>query len=121
MLSVTPRNRIENIIFNDCVDATLKLFHSDSHGPINIGSEVQVSINEMIDIIEEIANYKIERIYNTNMPVGVRGLSSNNDKIKRELSWEPTFTLRSGLEITYKWIEDMLKSKKNDYVIFTKS
>ena len=109
------------LFIEDCVEATLKLFHSDIHGPINIGSEEQVSINQMIDIIEDIASFKVERSYNTSMPVGVRGRSSNNDKIKKELSWEPSFSLRQGLEKTYNWIEDMLTNKKNESLIFTKS
>jgi len=109
------------LFIDDCVDATLNLFNSDFHGPINIGSEEQVSINQMIDIIEDIADYKVSRQYNTNMPVGVRGRSSNNEKIKKELSWEPKYTLYQGLEKTFHWIEDMIKNQKNESLIFTKS
>jgi len=109
------------LFIDDCVDATLNLFNSDFHGPINIGSEEQVSINQMIDMIEDIADYKVSRQYNTSMPVGVRGRSSNNEKIKRELSWEPQYTLHQGLEKTYHWIEDMIKNQKNESLIFTKS
>ena len=75
----------------------------------------------MIDLIEEIADYKVDRIYNTNMPIGVRGRSSNNDKIRKELSWEPKYKLKEGLEKTYHWIEDMLINKKNESLIFQKS
>ena len=109
------------LFIEDCVEATLELFNSNFHGPINIGSEEQVSINQMIDLIEEIADYKVDRIYNTNMPIGVRGRSSNNDKIRKELSWEPKYKLKEGLEKTYHWIEDMLINKKNDSLIFQKS
>ena len=109
------------LFIDDCVDATLNLFNSDFHGPINIGSEEQVSINQMIDMIEDIADYKVSRQYNTNMPVGVRGRSSNNEKIKKELSWEPRYNLRQGLEKTYYWIEDMIRNHKNESLIFTKS
>lgn len=109
------------LFIDDCVDATLNLFNSDFHGPINIGSEEQVSINQMIDMIEDIADYKVSRQYNTNMPVGVRGRSSNNEKIKKELSWEPRYNLRQGLEKTYFWIEDMIRNHKNESLIFTKS
>jgi len=109
------------LFIDDCVDATLNLFNSDFHGPINIGSEEQVSINQMIDMIEDIADYKVSRQYNTNMPVGVRGRSSNNEKIKKELSWEPQYTLHQGLQKTYHWIEDMIKNQKNESLIFTKS
>ena len=109
------------LFIDDCVDATLNLFNSDFYGPINIGSEEQVSINQMIDMIEDIADYKVSRQYNTNMPVGVRGRSSNNEKIKKELSWEPRYNLRQGLEKTYFWIEDMIRNHKNESLIFTKS
>ena len=108
------------LYIEDCIDATLNLFNSDFNGPINIGSEEQVSINQMIDIIEDIANYHVNRQYNINMPVGVRGRSSNNDKIKKELSWEPKYSLRQGLEKTYNWIENMIINKNNESLIFTK-
>ncbi len=115
-------NQTRSYLFiEDCVDATLKFFDSDYHGPLNIGSEEQVSINQMIDLIEEIAGYKVVREYNTNMPVGVKGRSSNNDKIRSELNWEPIYSLKMGLEKTYSWIESMLKNKDNQSLIFTKS
>ena len=75
----------------------------------------------MILIIEEIANFKVEKKYNLTMPVGVRGRSSNNDKIKKELNWSPNYNLRQGLEITYKWIFDMISRSKNNSKIFTHS
>lgn len=109
------------LFVEDCIDATLELFNSNSTGPINIGSEEQVSINQMIDLIENIANYKVNRIYNTSMPVGVRGRSSNNDKIKKELKWEPKYNLQEGLKITYNWIENMLTKRKNEADIFMRS
>ncbi len=115
-------NQTRSYLFvNDCVEATLKLFDSNFHGPLNIGSEEQVSINQMIFIIEEIANFKVEKKYNLSMPVGVRGRSSNNDKIKKELNWSPNYNLRQGLEITYKWIFDMISRGKNNSKIFTHS
>ncbi len=107
------------LYIDDCVDATLELFNSKFRGPINIGSEEQVSINQMIDLIEEISNYKVEREYNINMPIGVIGRSSNNEKIKNELDWEPNYDLKKGLEKTYKWIYDMIEKNKNSNSIFT--
>ena len=109
------------LFIDDCVDATLKLFDSDVQGPINIGSEEQVSINQMIEIIENIAEYKVNKVYNTNMPVGVRGRSSDNTKILNDLNWQPQYSLIQGLTKTYLWIEDMLKNKKNNSSVFTKS
>ena len=109
------------LFIDDCVDATLRLFDSEYHGPINIGSEEQVSINQMIEIIENLADYKVNRKYNLDMPLGVKGRSSNNEKIMSELSWKPSFSLRLGLEKTYFWIEKMMKDKSNISSIFTKS
>lgn len=109
------------LFIEDCVNATLKLFESKHSGPLNVGSEEQVSINQMINLIEEIANYKVIRKYNLNMPVGVRGRSSNHEKIRSQLNWEPSYSLKRGLEKTYIWIESMLKNKSNHSLIFTKS
>ncbi len=109
------------LFIDDCVEATLRLFNSEHNGPINIGSEEQVSINQMIEIIEDLADYKVNRKYNLNMPLGVKGRSSNNEKIMSELSWEPSYSLRLGLEKTYFWIEKMIKEKSNVSSIFTKS
>ena len=75
----------------------------------------------MIDIIEDIAQFKVVRNYNLDMPVGVRGRSSNNEKIIKELGWQPKYSLRQGLEKTYYWIEEMLTNRKNESSIFTKS
>ena len=109
------------LFVDDCIEATLKLFDSKYNGPINIGSEEQVSINQMISIIEEIANYKVNKNYNLDMPLGVRGRSSNNDKILKELNWQPNFDLKNGLEKTYGWIEKMIFEKSNYSSVFTKS
>ena len=92
------------LFVEDCIEATLKLINSKYKGPINIGSEEQVSINQLIEIVEDIANYKVKRIYKENMPVGVRGRSSDNTKIKRELNWQPSISLVVGLQKTYNWI-----------------
>ena len=108
------------LFIEDCLDATLSLFNSNYHGPINIGSEEQVSINQMIEMIEDISKYKVEKKYNKNMPVGVRGRSSNNEKVFKELKWQPNYSLYDGLKHTYIWIEKMITSKNNIASIFTK-
>ncbi len=107
------------LFIEDCVDATLKLFNSNFSGPVNIGSEEQVSINEMISLIENISNYEIEKKFNLNMPVGVKGRSSNNELVIKEIDWSPKFLLKDGLEITYNWIFDNLSKKTNSKSIFT--
>ena len=101
------------LFIEDCVDATLKFFHSNHHGPINIGSEEKVSINEMIEKIEKISNKNFKKNYQLDKPKGVRGRSSNNDLIRKLLQWEPKYNLSEGLKKTYKWIEEEIKKKNN--------
>jgi len=106
------------LYIDDCVDATLLLFNSDITGPINIGSEEQVSINEMISMIEKISDYEVNKVYNTNMPVGVRGRSSDNELILKSLKWQPKLTLSQGLDKTYEWIYDSIKNRYNHTSVF---
>ena len=101
------------LYIDDCIEATLKLFDSEHHGPINIGSEEKVSINEMIDKIEEISSKKVKRNYQLDKPKGVRGRNSDNTLIRNQLNWEPKFSLYQGLEKTYKWIFTEIKKKHN--------
>ena len=101
------------LYIDDCIEATLKLFDSEHHGPINIGSEEKVSINEMIDKIEEISSKKVKRNYQLDKPKGVRGRNSDNTLIRNQLNWEPKFSLYQGLEKTYDWIFTEIKKKHN--------
>lgn len=101
------------LYIDDCIEATLKLFDSEHHGPINIGSEEKVSINEMIDKIEKIADKKVKRNYQLDKPKGVRGRNSDNTLIRNQLNWEPKFSLYQGLEKTYDWIFTEIKKKHN--------
>ena len=101
------------LYIDDCVDATLNFFGSKYHGPINIGSEEQVSINQMIEIIEKFSKKKFKKIYQLDKPKGVRGRSSNNNLIRKLLNWEPKYTLKEGLFQTYNWIEKEIKKKHN--------
>ena len=97
------------LFIEDCVNATLKFFNSNHHGPINIGSEEKVSINEMIEKIEKISNKKFKKNYQLDKPKGVRGRSSNNDLIRKLFKWEPKYSLYEGLKKTYQWIEEDMK------------
>ena len=106
------------LFIEDCVDAILKLCESDFQGPVNIGSEEQVSINQMIDIIESIAEYKVTKNYDISKPIGVMGRSSDNNLIFNKLNWQPKYSLYEGLFKTYGWIEDMLRKNKNSKTIF---
>ena len=101
------------LFIDDCLKGTFDLFQSDHYEPLNIGSEEQVSINQMISIIEEIASYKVEKNYQLDKPLGVRGRSSNNELVNEKLNWKPLLNLKQGLEITYSWIYDQMTSGSN--------
>jgi nucleoside-diphosphate-sugar epimerase len=102
------------MFIEDCIKGTKKLFESDFRDVLNIGSEEQVSINQMIKIIEEIADYKVEKNFLLDKPKGVRGRTSNNDLVREKIGWDYETSLKSGLEITYKWIEKEIVKKLNN-------
>lgn len=93
---------------DDCIKGTLAIMNSDILEPINLGSSELVTINQLLDIVEEIAAVKLKRHYDLSAPKGVRGRNSDNTKIKSLLGWEPNFPLRVGLEKTYRWIYDQM-------------
>ena len=101
------------LYIDDCLDGMLKVFNSNSREVFNVGSEEQVSINQMIDIIQEISEHKISKNYQLDKPLGVRGRSSDNDFIKKTIGWEPKNSLKVGLVKTYAWIQDQIKSGTN--------
>jgi len=95
---------------DDCVEGTMMVTSGDSAVPVNVGSSELVSINQMVDIIEQIAGITVKRNYNLDAPKGVRGRNSDNTLIKEIYDWEPSITLADGLELTYRWIFDQLTS-----------
>jgi nucleoside-diphosphate-sugar epimerase len=97
------------LFIDECIEATRRLMKSDFQGPINIGSEEMVTINQMVEIISEIAQKKIVRKHKLDAPVGVRGRNSSNDLIRKELGWDYSMPLAEGLEKTYLWIQSQLK------------
>ena len=91
--------------------------NSDILYPINLGSSEMVSINQLVDMVEEIAGIRLERRYNLDAPKGVRGRSSDNTLIIKELGWQPSTALRDGMERTYAWIHDeMMRGESKDSV-----
>jgi len=109
------------LYIDDCIEGTLRLFESNFSEPLNIGSDEQVSINQMIDILEKITNSpKLNRNYQLDKPKGVRGRSSNNDLSKKILNWSYQISLYEGLKKTYKWIFDELSNKGSNLSKFTK-
>lgn len=89
---------------DDCLKGTQAILNSDILEPINLGSSEMVTINQLVDIVEEIAGIKLTRRYNLNAPKGVNGRNSDNTLIKQYLGWEPNIPLREGMRKTYEWI-----------------
>ena len=96
---------------DDCLKGTEAILASDILEPINLGSNELVTINRLVDIVEEIAGVKLKRRYNLKAPKGVNGRNSDNTLIKRYLNWEPKTRLRDGLEKTYGWIYDQMTKR----------
>ncbi len=93
---------------DDCTEGTRKILESDILEPINLGSNELVTINRLVDLVEEIAGVTLERKYNLGAPKGVNGRNSDNTMILDELGWEPSIRLREGLARTYAWIEEQM-------------
>ena len=95
---------------DDCLCGVQDIMISGIIDPINLGSAEMVSINQLVDMVEKIAGIQLARKYNLDAPKGVRGRSSDNALIQKLLGWEPSISLMSGLEKTYAWIYDQMKS-----------
>ena len=97
---------------DDCTVGTHAILASDILEPLNLGSNELVSINQLVDIVEGIAGVKLQRKYNLSAPKGVNGRNSDNTLIQKLLSWQPSTTLRDGLEKTYAWIYDQMTAQR---------
>ncbi len=93
---------------DDCVKGIMDIMYSDIIEPINLGSSEMVSINQLVDIVEDIAGIKLNRKYDLDAPKGVRGRNSENTLIKKYLNWEPSIPLKTGMKKTYDWIKDQM-------------
>ena len=92
------------LYIDECIEATRRLMDSDFIGPVNIGSEEMVTINQLVDIAASIDEKDLEKIH-IDGPLGVRGRNSNNDLIREKLGWDYEMTLEEGVEKTYEWIK----------------
>ena len=97
---------------DDCLHGTQAILASDILEPINLGSSELVTINQLVDLVEDIAGIKLKRSYNLGAPKGVQGRNSDNTLIKKRLGWEPSTRLREGLTKTYRWIYDQMAAGK---------
>jgi GDP-D-mannose 3',5'-epimerase len=91
------------LYIDECVEGTIRLLRSDFSGPVNIGSEEKIAINELAKLIMKIAGKNL-KINNIDGPLGVRGRNSDNRLIREKLNWEPSLPLKVGFEKTYNWI-----------------
>jgi nucleoside-diphosphate-sugar epimerase len=99
---------------DDCIKGVQDIMYSDINEPLNLGSSEMVSINQLVDIVEEIAGYKMERKYDLGAPKGVRGRNSENTLIKKYLGWEPSIPLKKGMKKTYDWIKEEMVNESRE-------
>ena len=107
------------MFIDDCIQGTQLIMNGDIAEPINLGSSELVTINELVDVVEEIAGIRLMRTYDLSAPRGVNGRNSDNSMILNRLGWEPSIRLRDGLETTYRWIEQQMApaSAKHNYAL----
>jgi nucleoside-diphosphate-sugar epimerase len=96
------------LYIDECIEGTTRLTRSGFSGPVNVGSEEMVTINQLVDVIADIAGKKIFKKHIAG-PQGVRGRNSDNRRIQEKLQWAPSMPLRNGLEATYSWVESQVR------------
>jgi GDP-D-mannose 3', 5'-epimerase len=108
-----PGNQTRSFMFiEDCIKGINLIMNSEVPEPINLGSSEAVTINQLVDIVEEIAGIKLMRTYDLSAPKGVNARNSDKTLIKEYLNWEPNTTLWIGLEKTYRWIYDQYVARE---------
>jgi nucleoside-diphosphate-sugar epimerase len=100
------------MFIDDCQKGIDLIMNSGILEPINLGSSEAVTVNQLVDLAEEIAGIKLKRNYNLSAPKGVNGRNSDNTRIREYLQWEPNIPLRIGLEKTYRWIYDQYMTRE---------
>ena len=99
------------LYIDECIEATRRLMDSDFIGPVNIGSEEMVTINELVQKVAKVAGKAVSKRHKLDAPLGVRGRNSNNDLIREKLGWDYQLTLEEGLARTYAWINGQVKKE----------
>ena len=97
------------LYIDECIEATRRLMDSEFMGPVNIGSEEMVTINELVDTAAKVSNKEVRKIH-IDGPLGVRGRNSNNDLIRENLGWDYSQTLEEGIRKTYIWISEQIEN-----------
>jgi GDP-D-mannose 3',5'-epimerase len=105
-------NQTRSFLYVDeCLEGTARLTRSEFVGPVNVGSDEMVTINQLVDIVSEIAGKRLRKVHIPG-PTGVRGRNSDNALISEKLGWQPSQPLRKGLEVTYAWVESQVMSNR---------
>jgi GDP-D-mannose 3',5'-epimerase len=105
-------NQTRSFLYVDeCLEGTARLTRSEFVGPVNVGSDEMVTINQLVDIVSEIAGKRLRKVHIPG-PTGVRGRNSDNALIREKLGWQPSQPLRKGLEVTYAWVESQVMSNR---------
>jgi GDP-D-mannose 3',5'-epimerase len=100
------------LYIDECIEATRRLMDSDFMGPVNIGSEEMVTINQLVETAAKVSGKVVQKIYKLDAPQGVRGRNSNNDLIREKLDWDYSQTLEDGIRKTYEWIEEQINAAR---------
>jgi nucleoside-diphosphate-sugar epimerase len=108
------------MFIDDCIKGMRMILDSQILEPINLGSSEAVTINQLVDIVESIAGIKLKRRYDLSAPKGVNGRNSDNTLIQKCLRWEPSISLRTGLEKTYAWIYDQYLARERGETSFAR-
>lgn len=102
---------------DDCIEGIYRIAHSDYGDPFNLGTDFMVSVNELVDLVSEVAGKSLVKRHDTSKPQGVRGRNSDNSKLTMILGWSPSVPLVNGLQKTYAWIEqETLRSSSQSQV-----
>ena len=104
------------LYIDECIEATRRLMDSEFIGPVNIGSEEMVTINQLVETAAKVSGKFVDKEHILDAPLGVRGRNSNNDLIREKLGWDYSQTLEEGIRKTYTWISEQINSRLNDEV-----
>ena len=104
------------LYIDECIEATRRMMDSDFIGPVNIGSEEMVTINQLVDTAAKVSNKTVSKQHKLDAPLGVRGRNSNNDLIREKLGWDYSQSLEEGIRKTYTWIQSQIEKK--NYIPF---
>jgi len=105
------------LFIDECIEATWRLMQSDFMGPVNIGSEEMVTINELVETAARVASKVVQKRHKLDAPLGVRGRNSNNDLVREKLDWDYSQTLEEGIRKTYNWICLQIYSTQEENVL----